>query len=89
MSARKFLGQAIDVVEVAVRLVFMFLVQLGLVKAVIVKFDRCGRGRLAGGNWGSFRTLGLGFRSLRKACASRCQLFVIASKLLRHHLPGS
>lgn len=37
MSAGKFLGQAIDVVEVAIGLVLVFLLKLGIVEFLIVK----------------------------------------------------
>ena len=40
MSAGEFLGKTVDVVEVAVRLVLVLLVQLILVEALIVKFCR-------------------------------------------------
>jgi len=40
MGAGKFLGKTVDVVEVAVRLVLVFLVQLILVEALVVKFCR-------------------------------------------------
>jgi hypothetical protein len=42
MSAWELLGETVDVVEVAVRLVFVFFVQLVLVESLIVKRGRCG-----------------------------------------------
>jgi hypothetical protein len=44
VSFREFLGQAVDIVEVAVRLVLVLLVKLGFVETFIIKF---------GGDWGS------------------------------------
>lgn len=38
VGAREFLGQAIDIVEVAVRLVLVLLVQLILIESLIVEF---------------------------------------------------
>jgi hypothetical protein len=37
MSSREFLGEAVDVVEVAVRLVFVLLVKFIIVEAFIVE----------------------------------------------------
>lgn len=39
MSPGKFLGQAIDVVEIAVGLVFVLLIQFSLVEAIVVEFS--------------------------------------------------
>jgi hypothetical protein len=36
----KFLGQAIDIVEIAIGLVLVLLVKFGIVKGLIVKFGR-------------------------------------------------
>ena len=53
MSTWEFLGEAIDVVEVAVRLVLMLLVELGLVEAFIVEFRRRWGRRLSRAKGGS------------------------------------
>jgi hypothetical protein len=52
MSLRKFLREAIDIVEIAVRLVLVLLIEFGIVESLIVEFrssifvlDRIVRGR--------------------------------------------
>jgi hypothetical protein len=52
MSLRKFLREAIDIVEIAVRLVLVLLIEFGIVESLIVEFrssifvlDRVVRGR--------------------------------------------
>ncbi len=46
MRLRKLFGQAIDVVEVAVRLVFVLFVQFSFVEALVVKLCRLRSGGL-------------------------------------------
>ena len=46
MRLGKFFSEAIDVIEVAVRLVLVFLIELGVVEAFIIECSRFWRGRL-------------------------------------------
>lgn len=62
VSTREFLGETVDVVEVAIGLVLVLLVQLGLVEALIVELDRLRSRRLSRGNWGILGLITRGFR---------------------------
>jgi hypothetical protein len=61
MRAGEFLGQTIDVVEIAIRLVLVLLVELGIVEAFIVEFAR----RVEAGGGGSSDGRGRGSLSIR------------------------
>lgn len=61
MSSWELLGQTIDVIEVAVRLVLVLLVQLGSIKSLIVKLRSLWRSRLSsGGDLGGLLGIGRG-----------------------------
>lgn len=66
MSAGKFLGKSVDVVEVAVGLVLVLLVQLGLVEAIVIEL---GRGRSRRRANGSLGCCGLLRRGRERHCA--------------------
>ena len=46
MRLGEFFGEAIDVVKIAIRLVLVFLVELGVIEAFIIECNRFWRGRL-------------------------------------------
>lgn len=41
MRLGKFLRQAIDVIEIAIGLVFVFLIKLGIVESFVIEFGTC------------------------------------------------
>ncbi len=49
MRLREFLGQPIDIIEVAVRFVLVLLIKFGAVEAVVVELDRLWRRRFGAG----------------------------------------
>ena len=54
MSLGKLLGKTVDVIEIAIGFVFVFLVKFGIVEAFIIEFGGFRSSRL--GSWGaSFR----------------------------------
>jgi hypothetical protein len=57
VSAGKFLGEAVDVVEVAVRFVLVLFVQLILVKFLVIEFRSLRSGWLSNGSMLSIRGL--------------------------------
>jgi hypothetical protein len=88
----EFLGQTVDVVEVAVRLVLVLLVELGLVEALVVKFGSDGGGGLSSADNGGDLALVVGVLGWAKgwgSCSCSISILVFQFSQLSMYAPAS